>query len=302
MAGRVGGFKTPEDRAHYYELYDRFVERHWPVDRVELDVETDFGPTHVRRSGGGDGNALVLIHPTSGSSLGWHSFVGPLAKNHTVYTPDTIGTIGRSVQTAPVVSPQHLALWLDQVLDGLELDRVHLLGYSEGGWIAALHASLTDRPDRIASLTLIEPGGAIEQVPRRTLAAMIFRAGRTLTASDKPQAIRSFNRWLNGDIELSDDEVELVLAAFQTFRQKLPSPKRLEDDELQRITTPTLLLLAADTRIYDPAKVADRASRLLTNVEIETTPNAGHGLPFQYPAETTNRVLTFIEPQRQVTR
>lgn len=102
---------------------------------------------------------------------------------------------------------------------------------------------------------------------------------------------------MNGDIELSDDDIELVLAAFATFRQRLPHPNRLPDDQLRRITTPTLLLLAQDTRIYDPGKVAERAGKLLPNVEIETTPNAGHGLPFQYPDQVTSRVLAFIDTQ-----
>lgn len=302
MASRSGGFKTDEDRERYYEIYDRFIDKYWPGERVELDVDTEFGTTHVRRSGEGTGDPLVLVHPTSGSSLGWHPIIGPLVREHTVFTPDTIGTIGRSVQTAPIESPSHLVHWFDQVLDGIELNRIHLLGYSEGGWIASLHAALTDRPERLASLILIEPAGAIEQVPRRTLVSMIFRASRTLMASDKAEAIREFNRWLNGDMELNDDEIELVLAAFGTYRQRLPSPKRLSADQLRRIATPTLLLLAADSRIYDPGKVADRASRLLTDVTIETTPDAGHGLPFQYPGEVTRRVLTFIETERQVVR
>lgn len=82
--------------------------------------------------------------------------------------------------------------------------------------------------------------------------------------------------------------------AFKTFRQRLPTPGRLTDHELSKITTPTLLLLGADSKIYDPAKVAERASRLLTDVVIETTPNAGHGLPLQYPDRITSRILDFM--------
>ena len=301
MAGRVGGFKSDEERARYYQIYDRFLNRHWPVDRVELDVDTRFGPTHVRRSGTGDGDPLLLVHPTSGSSLGWHSIIEPLAAHGTVYTPDTIGTIGRSVQTAPIDSPEHLVQWLDEVLDRLGLDRVHLAGYSEGGWIAGLHAALSNRSERLATLTLIEPGGAIERVPPPTLISMIFRAARTLLARDKPGAIRGFSRWLNGDIDLNDDEIELILTAFGAFRQKLPTPRRLSDEELRGITTPTLLLLAANTRIYDPHRVADRAGHLMPLVEIEITPDAGHGLPFQYPDLVTSRVLEFMGQNQPTT-
>ncbi len=72
---------------------------------------------------------------------------------------------------------------------------------------------------------------------------------------------------------------------------------RVPPQSLRRLTTPTLLLLAEDTRIYDLATVAERAGRLLPNVEIESTPNAGHGLPFQYPKQVTSRVLAFMDTQ-----
>ena len=47
-------------------------------------------------------------------------------------------------------------------IDALGVDRLHLLGYSEGGWIAGSHAALSAHRDRLASLTLVEPGGADE--------------------------------------------------------------------------------------------------------------------------------------------
>jgi pimeloyl-ACP methyl ester carboxylesterase len=299
MADRIGGFRTLEAAAHYYERYDDMVARLWPVAHDELDIPTRFGTTHVRRSGPAHGTPLVLIHPTTGSSAGWYPLIAALAERRPVYTPDTIGTVGRSVQTAPIRSPRDLVAWVDDVLDGLGLDAIHLLGYSEGGWIVALHAALADRPERLTTLTLIEPGGAIERVPRRLVASMIVRGARTLLARDKHRAFRAFNQWMNGDVEISDDEIELFLLAFRTFRQKLPAPGVLSDDELRRITVPTLLLLAADTRLYDPEKVAARAHRLLPDVCVEIIPDAGHGVLFQYPDQLTARILQFIEADHE---
>jgi pimeloyl-ACP methyl ester carboxylesterase len=299
MAGRISGFRTPEDAAHYYEVYDDLVARTWPVPHDELDVPTRFGTTHVRGSGPDEGTPLVLVHPTTGSSLGWRALVATLAERHRVYTPDTVGTIGRSVQTTPIASGADLAEWLDDVFDALELDAVHLVGYSEGGWIAGVHASLTEQPERPRTLTLIEPAGAIERIPRRVLASMVRRALRTLRAKDKPRAIRDFSRWLSGDVDLTDEEVELVLLSFRTFRQKLPSPKRLSDQQLRCITVPTLLLLGAQSRLYDPDQVAERARGLLPDVRVEITPRAGHGLPLQYPDQITERILDFVETGRE---
>lgn len=295
MTPRIGGFKTPEAAERYFEIYDAFLERHWPVAREEMDVRTSFGQTHVRRSGPDAGTPIVLIHTNTGSSLGWHSIIQPLCEGHPVYTPDTVGTAGRSVQTKPIDSAEDLSRWLDEVLNALDLDRVHLCGYSEGGWIAGTHAAITERSDRLASLTLIEPGGAIERVPKKTTAAMIARGAGTLMARDKPQAIRDFSRWMNGDIELSDDEIDMVLFVFRNFRQRLPTPDRLPDDRLRDIDTPTLLLLGENTILFDPHQVAERARRLIDDVTVDITPDAGHGLAYQYPERITPLILGFID-------
>lgn len=93
-----------------------------------------------------------------------------------MYTPDTIGGAGRSVQTEPITTGTDLVRWVDELLDRLGLDRVHLARYSEGGWIAGLHAALTGRSERHVSLTLIEPAGAIERVPARFIAGMVLEA------------------------------------------------------------------------------------------------------------------------------
>ena len=136
MADRIGGFRTPGDAARYYERYDEMLARAWPVPHDEFDVPSRFGTTHVRRSGPAGGIPLVLIHPTTGSSAGWAPLIASLCERHPVYTPDTIGTAGRSVQTAPIRSPRDLVVWLDEVIDAVQVDRIHLVGYSEGGWIA----------------------------------------------------------------------------------------------------------------------------------------------------------------------
>jgi pimeloyl-ACP methyl ester carboxylesterase len=291
---RTSSWRTPEARHRYLELYDRTVDQHWPVSHQEIDVATTAGITRVRRSGDAPATPLVMLHPTAGSSAGWYPVMAALSAQRTVYTPDTIGAAGRSDQALPITSGSQLVAWLDEVLDRLGVDHVHLLGYSEGGWIAGMYAGLTDRRDRVASLVLIEPAGAFTRVPPRRIAALVLRGVRVVIARDKPKALRRFNQWMNGDVELTDQQVELLLAAMRGFRQRLPAASVLSDDELARITAPTLLLMGADTTLYDPAAVTQRTRRLLLDVEIETIPAAGHGVLFQHAEHTTTRVLDFL--------
>lgn len=293
---RLSGFKTVEDAERLHELYDTFVAETWPVPREELDIDTRFGSTHVRRSGHDTGTPIVLIHPNTGTSAGWYRLVEPMARHHPIVALDTVGTPGRSVQTAPFAAARDLGVWLDDALDALQLDRVHLLGYSEGGWIAATHAAHTTTPDRLATLTLIEPGGALLRIRPVVLARLVGRGVLIVSGIvDRERGLRALSEYLSPGVELTDREMELVLTSFRTFRQRLPMPVTLSDDQLRSITTPTLLLLAENTVLYDPAAAAERARRLLPEVEIDIVSGAGHGLPFQFPDLVTARVLTFVD-------
>jgi pimeloyl-ACP methyl ester carboxylesterase len=297
---KVSAFRSEADADAYRALYDDLAEIAWPVPHVELDVPTRYGSTRVRRSGPVDGRSFVLLPPATGSSLAWRTFVAPLAATEAVYTPDTIGTPGRTVQTAPVTGPDDLAAWLDDVLDELGLDPVHLVGWSEGGWVAGAHAARTARPGRLASVALIDPAGAVGQIQRRVIAAMALRGLRVLRARDPYSAMRDFNRWLGGEIEMTDAEIDLVIAALRTFRQHLPIPRRLPDDQLRQLTAPTLLMLGGATRIYDAATVADRAGRLLPDVVVDITPGAGHNLPLQQATRVIDRIVAHASGEHPV--
>lgn len=69
-----------------------------------------------------------------------------LARHFRVYAVDNIYDVGRSVNTRPVTSAEHLTEWLHELLGKLEPDRrVHLMGLSFGGWLTSQYA---DRPVR----------------------------------------------------------------------------------------------------------------------------------------------------------
>ncbi|WP_066908877.1 alpha/beta fold hydrolase [Millisia brevis] len=297
MADKLADFRKPEDAEAYYRLYDRILEEHWPtIAHEEIDIPGRFGTTRVRRTGYAEGTPIVMLHPTQGGSIGLTPFIGPLAQHHCVYTPDVIGTPGRSVQTAPMQPPQDWVTWLDETLDALGLDRVHLAGYSEGGYMALLNASMTARPERLATVTLLEPGGALATMRTSSFVGMLIKMIPLMTARNaakRKERMREFSRWFNGDgYESTDDVLDLVPLAM-TFRQTTGLPKKLSDDQLRRITMPTHLMLGDSSRLFDAHKVAGRARRLLPEVTVDIRPG-GHGFGYARPEEEMARVLAFI--------
>lgn len=296
MPDKISTFRTPEDAARFHARYDEIVAREWPVAHEELDVPTRFGQTRVRRSGEGPGIPLVMLHPTTGSSAGWYPVIGLFGRDQVVYTPDTMGAAGRSTQTAPIRSEADLAVWLDDVLDGLRLAEVHVLGYSEGGWVAGQHTAHTEHPGRLRSLTLIEPSAVLERLPRRLLWSMVGGAARVMVARDRNDAVRRLNTGLNGPgYQLTDGQIELLLASMMTFHQRLPRPGQpLSDEQLRRIAAPSLILLGEQTKLLNPQTAAARARSLMPDVTVEIIPGAGHGVLYQQPEHVSARVREFL--------
>jgi pimeloyl-ACP methyl ester carboxylesterase len=71
-------------------------------------------------------------------------------------------------------------------------------------------------------------------------------------------------------------------------------PRKLSDDQLRRLTTPTLLYMAENSEVYDPVRTAARADALMPDVETVTVENAQRGLPYTHPDRTVKDVLDFI--------
>jgi len=289
----VGRFKNAKAEERFLAAYDAFRDQNWPVPFTDLDVPTRFGSTHVRRSGAPEGSPIVLLHPNSGTSMSWYRLVAPLARRHAVYALDTIGTAGRSVQSTPVHNATDLATWLDDAMTELALDGVNLVGYSEGGWLAAL--ATVHAPARLASVTLIEPGGAICRVRPSLIARTMVTGVSVYSGLRRPErAMRKFARWMSPDVEITDGEMQLLLIAMLGFRGHIPYPRPLDEDSLRAVRTPTLVLIGADTVLFDPVEAAARVKWLIPNVEVDIVEGTGHGLPLAKPQYVTQRILGFI--------
>lgn len=283
---KIGRFKNDASQQAYDRAY-RALEGKWPVPSTQLDVPTSFGTTHVRKSGTGTRTPIVLVHSLGANGLQWHIVAEDLCRDRAVYALDTIGTAGRSVQTAPLTGESDLAAWVGEVLAELGLDRVHLVGYSQGAWhavLVALHA-----PEHLASVTLIEPGGVFDKPSWGVLWKMI-RAGMRRTDEN----IRKLNEWMSPGYVLDDLEFTLAKEALN-YRPGIGWARMLDDSEVRSIAVPMLVISGAETVVSTPERVAARLTDLLPRAETEIYPGTGHGILGHIPDRVTPRILTFVE-------
>jgi pimeloyl-ACP methyl ester carboxylesterase len=104
----------------------------------------------------GAGQPLVLLHGLGLSRRSWDPVVTALAQRFDVIAVDLPGFGDSAPLPAEVEpTPAALAAAVDRLLDGLGINRPHVVGNSLGGWVALELAGI--RP--VASLTLLSPAG-----------------------------------------------------------------------------------------------------------------------------------------------
>lgn len=117
-------------------------------------------------AGGADECPVVLLHGFGGDRQTWVNIQTALAARKRSLAFDLPGH-GQALDWPQVGNAGIAAKAVAQSLEALELDRVHLTGHSMGGAVAVLVALRA--PERIASLTLLAPGGFGPEINHRLL-------------------------------------------------------------------------------------------------------------------------------------
>jgi pimeloyl-ACP methyl ester carboxylesterase len=283
-------FRSLEGERQALAAYDAAM-RLWPVPFEHRDVATDFGSTHVIVSGPEGSPALVLLHCALMTSAIWSPVIGDLSGPFRSYAVDVLGDFGRSVPTNPPKTEVELAAWLGQALDRLGLARVCLLGWSFGGFVATNFAAR--EPRRVERLALLAPFATFVRPGPGFLAGFVPLVIRTRGAS------RWFERRLceRGSFGVAEHS-ELLFQRFKNGRVLLKTPPRvLGDEEVRRLTMPTLLLVGANEFLDDGPRAVARARRLLPNGDADLVAECNHAMVSDQTALIRDRLLAFLRGQ-----
>jgi pimeloyl-ACP methyl ester carboxylesterase len=240
---------------------------------------------------GGSGASLVFLHGASGAGA-WLPCMGALAQKFDVIVPEHPG-FGASDTPDWLDTIHDLAYFYLDVLANLDLDRVHLVGVSLGGWIAAELAVRDTR--RLASLTLVDAAGIhVKGV------AQIDPFLRT-----DEQRIRDFFYDQKSADEmvarLLRPELEDVAMKNRTTTAKLVWQPRGYDPHLHkwlhRIDVPTLLVWGANDRLF-PQAYAFAYQNLIPGSKAVIVPECGHLPHVEKPAAFVSELEDFIDGMR----
>lgn len=182
------------------------------------------------------------------------------------------------------------------ILEHLEIERVHLVGQSMGGW-ASLGFALA-HPDRTASLVLADTIGgiftpAIRQAfddyaqliamsppPDRLPLGFHPAVGTYLAEEDLTQS------FLYGQIGgMAAPPSPMVITELLTATDHTP--------RLDRLQAPTLFIVGENDPIFPPDLI-EQAAALIPGCELSVVADTGHSPYFERPDDWNDIVLRFL--------
>jgi pyruvate dehydrogenase E2 component (dihydrolipoamide acetyltransferase) len=235
---------------------------------------------------------VLFLHGFGGDLDNWLFNLDAVAAQAPVIALDLPGH-GQSEVRLPGASLVALAGFVRRFLDQLGVARVHAVGHSMGGAIAAQLA--LDDPPRVASLTLVNPAGLgeaiaadyiegfVQATSRRDLKPVLERlfADPGLVSRQMVDDVLKYKRLDGVDALLA----ELGGALFGGGRQAEQPVARLDAQAL-----PTALLWGREDRVI-PAAQAGQAP---AGVRVQVFDGAGHMLMMERAAEVNAAILAQV--------
>ncbi|MBN2115566.1 MAG: alpha/beta fold hydrolase [Anaerolineales bacterium] len=272
-------YKSPAGEKEIMALYDAVLAR-WPVPHETFRLPTRHGKTFVIASGEASASPLILLHGAVSNAVSWVGEVPAYSPCFRVYAVDLPGEPGKSAPNRPAWEGPAFAEWLEDVLDGLKIQRTALLGISQGGWTALKFA--TCRPERVSKLVLLAPGGVMPTRPS------FIRKAIFLSMFGKWGG-KKINRMVLGKDPMHPEAVKFMDALMTHFKPRVEKEYLFSDEELQRLDMPVLLLGGTQDAIFPMEGVARRLGKLVPRLETVLLPGMGHAL-----VSMNERVLPFL--------
>jgi pimeloyl-ACP methyl ester carboxylesterase len=252
----------------------------------------------------GSGLPIVFVHEFAGDCRSWEAQVRYFARRYRCITFNARGYPPSDVPAdGERYSQERARDDIRAVLDGLRIDKAHIVGLSMGGF-AALHFGFT-YPQRALSLVVAGCGYGASPDKRAQFAEETEAAAKRFEELTMAKAAEAYalgptrvqfqNKDARGWKELVDQLAEhSTEGAALTMRGVQKRRSSLFDlvDKMKTITAPTLVMTGdEDWPCLEPALLMKRT---ILTAALVVLPNAGHTINLEEPAAFNQHLADFF--------
>jgi len=240
---------------------------------------------------GGNGEAVVLLHPATGSARIW-SYQQPVfvKAGYRVIAYSRRGYGGSDA--VPKDNPGTAAGDLHNLADVLGLGRFHLAGSAAGGGIAMDYAH--SHPERLRSLVVACAIGGVTDKDYVELSARLRPKG----FDEMPAAFRELSpAYRAANPGGTEAWAALEHSAITGNRVGQPAANRIDWASFARLKVPTLVI-GGDADLAVPPPMLRLYASHIPGAEVVSVPEAGHSLYWERPDLFNHTLLDFFAKHR----
>ena len=236
---------------------------------------------------------IMLHHAAGGNLHRWRPWVPALARHRQVVRFDMRGHAGTRKSLSQPFDLADLAGDIARVMDGLGMDKTHLVGASAGGIVSLRFAH--DHPDRLLSLTLVastpklaQMGANMDAAPWRGILEQQGTRAWLLADTDKrfgPDTPDEVVQWYADEGSKTAASEVIALQGCLLAADLTPL--------LPDIAVPTLILGASHDDIT-PVEIQHLMAEQMPDAQLELIEGVGHNMKVEIPDALADRTLRFV--------
>lgn len=289
-------FKSERGKRRVFESYDHLLSL-WPVGTEEKWVETRFGSTHVLLAGSRENPPLLLFHGVGdNAAVMWYLNIGELSRYFYCVAVDTLGGPGKSAPSEQYVKKEFdQVVWINELVEKLNLWSVNLAGVSNGAYLAWLYASM--EPDKVNRVVCLEGGFVTD--PWKAIWGTLMLAFPEILLPTRKNLIRIMMKMKPGS-ELFDKHPELIdhmVLVMKNHNQQamFVHPIVRYDEIVGKAIRDKVLFIFGGNMMGD----RDGFVKLLETggYRYEVVDGVGHGINHERPELINDKITAFLLSQ-----
>lgn len=287
-------YRTKQAERNILSSYDRLLDE-WGVEVAQLNVPTQYGSTHINVFGSSEAPPVLLFHGVADdSALMWLYNAAGLAPHFRIYAVDTLGGPGKSLPGEGYNKSFDIAVWIDELLDGLGLNQVYMAGVSHGGYLVQYYTLM--RNERVIKAVALASSVPAEQSGNTM--SMMLKIFMPEALIPTKRNIQKLLLKLTGENSaaftgnpLIVEHFTYLLRGYNNMCMRYHKIVKFSDEQIDTIRPKLLYLLGEQ----DPfAIMGGQALLRQYGMSARYFPNAGHGINHEIADAINDELIAYF--------
>jgi pimeloyl-ACP methyl ester carboxylesterase len=224
-------------------------------------IDTDFGKTNIIVAGDLTKPPLIIIHGSNGCAPIALETYPTLSKKFQIFAIDVLAQPNKSAETRLSMKDNSYGLWINELINILELKNVTMAGFSFGGLI--ILKTLIQNESNIKEVFLSAPAFIVNGNPLIALFKIFIPMKRYV----KTQKTKYLEKFLESLFSEKDEFAHNYLSkVFLYFNMDFSPIPVIKKEEALFIKTPITLIVAKKDIIFPGVKMMKRANKIFPSL------------------------------------